>query len=110
MDILMDINGRLARVFFFFDAPGYGTQTDRRHFRLESEPGRAEPKGTEWGRMEPSGANRETGEGDERAIRFDAMFQPPDKTRDYMYKMRRENGGQWRLVLWCHLLECAGTS
>jgi len=23
-----------------------------------------------------------------------------------MYKMRRGNGGQCRLVLWCHLLEC----
>jgi len=42
----------------FFDAPGYGTQTVGRHFRLESEPGRARS----------SGADRETGEGDERAI------------------------------------------
>jgi len=32
------------------------------------ELGRAEPKGIEWCRMEPSGADRETGQGDERAI------------------------------------------
>jgi len=53
---------------FFFDAPGYGTQTDRRHFRLESEPGRGRSSGAERNRVGPNGANRETGEGDERAI------------------------------------------
>jgi len=29
----------------FCDAPGYGTQTDGRHFRLESEPGRGRSSG-----------------------------------------------------------------
>ena len=48
----------------FFDAPGYGPQTDRRYFRLESEPGRGRSSGAERNRVEPT----ENGEGDERAI------------------------------------------
>ena len=59
-------NGQLA--LSFFDAPGYGTQTDGRHFRLESESGRARSSGAERNRVEPNGADRETDEGDERTI------------------------------------------
>jgi len=40
----------------FPDAPGYGTQTDGRHFRLESEPGRARSSGAERRRVGPNGA------------------------------------------------------
>jgi len=40
----------------FFDAPGYGTQTVGRHFRLESEPGRARSSGAERNRVGPNGA------------------------------------------------------
>jgi len=75
-------NGRLARVFF--DAPGYGTQTDGRHFRLECEPGRARssgaernregPKGAEWSRVEPTERLAWGMRG--RYFRLDAMFQP----------------------------------
>jgi len=62
-------NGQLARVFL--------TLLDTELKRSDAisgwnpslvRPGRAEPKGIEWGRMEPSGADRETGEGDKRAI------------------------------------------
>jgi len=52
----------------FFDAPGYGTQKDGRHFRLESKPGRGRSSGAERNRVGPNGADRETDEGDERAI------------------------------------------
>jgi len=62
-------NGRLARVFLTL----LDTELKRTDVISGWNPslvgaGRAEPKGTEWSRMEPSGANRETGEGDERAI------------------------------------------
>ena len=61
--------GRLARVFLTL----LDTELKRTDVISGWNPslvgaGRAEPKGTEWGRMEPSGANRKTGEGDERAI------------------------------------------
>jgi len=41
----------------FFDAPGYGTQTDQRHFRLECEPGRGRSSGAERNRVGPNGAD-----------------------------------------------------
>jgi len=51
-------NGRLewTTCASFFDAPGYGTQTDGRHFRLESEPGRGRSSGAERNRAGPNGA------------------------------------------------------
>jgi len=70
----------------FFDAPGYGTQTVGRHFRLESEPGRARASGAERNRVGPNGADQEPTERLARGMRglyfrLDAMFQPVEKTR-----------------------------
>ena len=61
--------GRLARVFLtLLDTELKRTDAISGWNPSPVGPGRAEPKGIEWGRMEPSGADRETGEGDEMAI------------------------------------------
>jgi len=63
------MNGRLARVFLtLLDTELKRTNVISGWNASLVGAGRAEPKGTEWGRIEPSGANTETGEGDERAI------------------------------------------
>jgi len=61
----------------FFDAPGYGTQTDGRHFRLESEPGRARSSGDERIRVGPTERLARGMRG--LYFRLDAMFQPAEK-------------------------------
>jgi len=63
----------------FFDDPGYGTQTDGRHFRMESEPGRARSSVAERNRVGPNAAewSRQRLAKGMRGLyfRFDAMFQ-----------------------------------
>jgi len=65
----------------FFDDPGYGTQTNGRLCRLESEPGRARSSGAEKNRVGPNGAEwsrQRLARAGMRGLyfRLDAMFQP----------------------------------
>ena len=76
-------NGRLARVFLtLIDTELKRTDVISGWNRSLVGPGRAEPRGTEWGRMEPSGDDRETGVGDERALIFPVGRHVPTGGKD----------------------------
>ena len=76
-------DGRLARVFLtLLDTELKRTDVISGWNRSLVGPGRAEPRGTEWGRMEPSGDDRETGVGDERALIFPVGRHVPTGAKD----------------------------